>query len=84
MRSDPSCLFAGLQSIPSSAHAELRDIAVACWDADKAKRPTFPRLLEQLQKLKERGPPKISLTLGVDAHKYQKGKVRRGRCPLSF
>ena len=62
--------------LPASfASKELKNLIERCWMAASHARPTFPQILEELHRLKQMGPPKITLKLGVNAHKYRKAKV---------
>ena len=65
--------------LPSSSFAskDLKNLVEKCWMADPHARPSFQQILDELQRLKLMGPPKVSLKLGVNAHKYRKAKVSK-------
>ena len=54
---------------------DLNVLIEKCWMAIPHARPTFATILEELNRIKKLGPPKIELKAGVNAHKYRKAKV---------
>lgn len=61
--------------LPNSMSRELQGLISKCWSTDPNQRPTMQQVYETLEKVRKQGPPRISLVLGVNAHRYRKSKT---------
>eukprot|EP01006_Ploeotia_vitrea_P022552 TRINITY_DN54962_c0_g1_i1.p1 TRINITY_DN54962_c0_g1~~TRINITY_DN54962_c0_g1_i1.p1 ORF type:complete len:777 (+),score=416.56 TRINITY_DN54962_c0_g1_i1:39-2333(+) len=60
--------------IPATVTNEFRSLIVDCWQAAPADRPTFAQVLQRLQAIKQRGPPKMELS-EQNANYYRKART---------
>lgn len=50
-------------AIPAFVPPMWSDLIQACWQRKKEARPLFPRIIEQLQAIRQEGLPKLTVRL---------------------